>query len=201
MSVKPTTAVFSIREAADQSIDFQAGQSQTVLQTVQINTNLDTLNREVLLIQEVDFDIGGLPYFMAVMARQNGSLDSTNFFANGSVQVILTEVDPAVDPNSLGLSSPHFIASASVLTNAGAIPVVDLTPDTASYNSQAGADHPLFTTAAETLFLTLVLNYSGNDPAAGTASAPQMRGECRILCQRGKADADTYAAILTGLFQ
>lgn len=201
MSVKPTTAIFSIREAADASIDFNAGQSETVLQTVQINTNLDTLNREVLLIQEIDFDIGGLPYFMGVMARNGGSNSPTDFFANGSIQAILTEVDPAVDPNALGLSSPHFIASASVLVNAGAIPVVDLTPDTATYNSQAGEDHPLFTTASESLFLTLVLQYSGNDPAAGTASPPNMRGSCRILCQRGKADADTYAAILTGLFQ
>ena len=201
MSVKPTTAVFSIRDAAQVAIDFTAGQSSTVIDTTTINTNLDTLNREVLLIQEVDFDLGGITQFMGVMARQNGSINPTDFFANGSMTVVLTEVDPAVDPNALQLDSPHFIASASVLVNAGAIPVVDLTPDTASYNSQAGADHPLFTSAAETLFLTLLVNYQGNDPAAGTAAPVNTRGLVRVLCQRGKADADTYAAILTGLFQ
>lgn len=200
MAIKPTTAVFSMRSAASTTADFTIGQSQQTIQTVEINTNLDTLNREVLLIQEIDFDVGGIDQFVGVLGRTAGSANPTDFFINGGVTVILTEVDPAGDPSALNLDSPHFIASKALSAVAGLMFQVDENPDTASYNSQAGSDHPLFTTAAETLYLSVLTSYQGNDPAAGTASPVNVRGLTRIMAQRGRADADTYAAILTGLF-
>jgi len=200
MSVKPTTQVFAMRSAADLTVDFGIGQSLSVLDTVEIPTNLDTLSREVLMVQEVDFDLNGMSQFGGVMSRQNGSNDIADFYINGGVAVVLTEVDPGQDPNALGLNSPHFIASASIEAVQGLFTAPDYNPDTASYNSVASADHPLFTSASDTLYLTLVAFYNGNAPSAGTAAPVSLRGAVRIMSQRGKADADTYAAILTGLY-
>ena len=56
MSVKPTTQVYAVRERAETEVCFIA-QSRSQIVTVSIPTMLDTLNREVLMIQEVDFDI------------------------------------------------------------------------------------------------------------------------------------------------
>eukprot|EP01048_Picozoa_sp_COSAG05_P040564 COSAG05_NODE_20861_length_276_cov_0.768362_1_plen_62_part_10 len=51
-SVKPTTQVYAVRDTAETEIGFIA-QSRSSLEVVSIPTMLDTLNREVLMIQEV----------------------------------------------------------------------------------------------------------------------------------------------------
>lgn len=198
MSVKPTTAVFHIRGSETIDCDFQ--NSPNALATLEIPTNLDTLNREVLLIQEIDFDVAGVAQWVGVLSRNNGSQDPADAFINGTLSVVLTEVDPAVDPNALLLSSPHFIASKEMSSVSGLMFDTQENPDSASYSSQVGGDHPLFTTASESLFLTVASAVNNNDATAGTAPPVRVRGMARVMCQRGKADADTYAAILTGLF-
>lgn len=200
MAVKPTTQVYAIRDSITDSVDFTSGQSGSNLTTVAIPTSLDTLNREVLMIQEVDFDISGLGYWAAVMTRTNASVDPAVAYVQGSLSVFLTEVDPAVDPTVLDLASPHFIASRSIVSVGGVFTISDDNPDTASYSSVAFADHPLFTTASDTLYLTFTYTYSGNDPGTMTGANPAVRGSFRTFAQRGRADADTYAAILTGLY-
>jgi len=201
MPIKANTDVFTIREGSTITLDFTSGQSESQFTTVSIPTQLDTLGREVLMIQEVDFDIQGLAYFLGVMARADGSVSQgADQLVNGNITVTLTEVDPNVDPNALLLESPHFIASREVTAISGWTMVVDDNPDTASYSSVAAADHPLFTSAASTLFLTVSGNFQGNDPGTGTAAPAGLRGMVRIMAQRGKADADTYAAIVTGLY-
>ena len=198
MSVKPTTAVFHIRGSETIDCDFQNNPS--ALATIEIPTNLDTINREVLLIQEIDFDIYGVAQWVGVLSRTNGSQDPADAFINGTLSLVLTETDPAVDPSVLDLANPHFIASKEMSSVAGLMFDVQENPDSASYSSQVGGDHPLFTTASDTLFLTVASTVSNNDATAGTAAPVRVRGSARLMCQRGKADADTYAAILTGLF-
>ena len=200
MPVKPITDLFTIRESAQIEQNFAQSQSEFIIGTVEIQTQLDTLNREVLLIQEVDFDVAGLPQWLGLMARDGGTNTASDFYINGEVNVILTEVDPAVDPNVLALDSPHFIASRHITSMAGLVMDMAENPDTASYSSVAAADHPLFTSASRTLFLTVTGQYQGNDATVGTAAPCTLRGACRIMAQRGKADADTYAAIVTGLY-
>ena len=200
MAVKPTTQVYAIRDSITDSVDFTSGQSGSNLTTVASPTSLDTLNREVLMIQEVDFDISGLGYWAAVMTRTNASVDPAVAYVQGSLSVFLTEVDPAVDPTALDLASPHFIAARSIVSVGGVFALSDENPDTAAYSSVAFADHPLFTTASDTLYLTVSYSFSGNDPGTHTGANPSFRGSFRTFAQRGKADADTYAAILTGLY-
>lgn len=199
MSVKPTTQVYAVRERAETEVGFIA-QSRSQIVTVSIPTMLDTLNREVLMIQEVDFDISNVAYWAALMTRTNGSLDPAVAYVNGTLSLFLTEVDPAVDPTVLSLSSPHFIASQVIGSVGGIWTISDNNPDTGSYSSVAFADHPLFTTASANLYLTIGFSYDGNDPASMTGAPAKIQGDFRAFCQRGRADADTYAAILTGLY-
>lgn len=199
MAVKPTTQVFSIRDGISSEVDFTLGQGRSELITVSIPTQLDTLNREVLMIQEVDFDFAGQEYLAGVVARNGGAIDPAVSAPTCHLQVYLTEVDPAADPNALLLDSPHFIAGASISIVQGLL-TIDYTPDTGSYSSVAYADHPLFTTASETLYFSFSWTYQGNDPATAPGAQPAVRGLFRSFNQRGRADADTYAAILTGLY-
>tara|TARA_B100001287_G_C22652906_1_gene516128 strand:- start:881 stop:1483 length:603 start_codon:yes stop_codon:yes gene_type:complete len=199
MSVKPTTDVYAVRDQVRIEVPFIA-QSQSQIEVVSIPTMLDTLNREVLMIQEVDFDILGIAYWAAVQLRTNAAIDPAVAYNDGSINLYLTEVDPNIDPSVLSLSSPHFIASARVDSVAGVYTEVDYNPDTGSYQSVAFSNHPLFTTASANLFLTIAFSYQGNDPSTMTGAAPLIAGDFRAFCQRGVADADTYAAILTGLY-
>ena len=200
MALKPTTQVFTMREGVSQQIPFDASSTGAGFETVRMNTNLDTLNREVLLIQEVDFDLLGISYWAGVQSRINASVDENVQWLNSALDIILTEVDPAVDPNALQLDSPHFIASRSIQTVAGLWGQSTENPDTASYTSQAGKNHALFTTASDSLYLTFAYGFNGNNSATMSGANPTVRGLSRIMCQRAKADADTYAAILTGLY-
>ena len=199
MSVKPTTQVYAVRDSKEIEVPFQA-QSRTLIETISIPTMLDTLNREVLMIQEVDFDIYNIAQWAGYMSRNNGSIDPNVAYLNGTLSVFLTEVDPAIDPTVLSLASPHFIASQIISSVAGVYTSVDNNPDTGSYSSVAFADHPLFTTASSNLFLSVGFSYEGNDPATMTGPSAKIAGNFRAFCQRGRADADTYAAILTGLY-
>ena len=200
MALKPTTQVFTMREGISQQIPFDASATGSGMETVSMNTNLDTLNREVLLIQEVDFDLIGLSYWAGVQSRIDASIDENVQWLNSSLEIFLTEVDPATDPNALMLDSPHFIASRSIQTVAGLWGQSTENPDTASYTSQAGKNHALFTTASDQLYLTFGYTFNGNNNATMSGANPTVRGLSRIMCQRAKADGDTYAAILTGLF-
>jgi len=200
MAVKPTSETFTIREGASIVVDFQGGQTGGGVETVSIPTNLDTLNREVLQIQEVDFDLQGMSFWAGVMARNNGSVDPAAVYINGDLYVILTEVDPAIDPNVLSLDSPHFIAGKHLSMIAGLVIQSDDNPDTASFSSVAAQEAPLFTTAAKELFLTVSYGFNGNDNTTPGLNNATIRGVMRTMANRGRADADTYASILTGLF-
>ena len=134
------------------------------------------------------------------MTRTGASIDPAVAYVNGTLSVYLTEVDPAVDPTVLSLSSPHFIASRIIGSVGGVWTIADNNPDTASYSSVAFADHPLFTTASANLFLTVGFSYDGNDPGTMSGAPAKIAADFRAFCQRGRADADTYAAILTGLY-
>ena len=134
------------------------------------------------------------------MTRTGASIDPAVAYVNGSLSIYLTEIDPNIDPTVLLLDSPHFIASQVISSVGGVWTNTDNNPDTGSYSSVAFADHPLFTTASSNLFLTVAFAYDGNDPATMTGAPAKIRGSFRAFAQRGRADDDTYAAILTGLY-
>ena len=62
MALKTTSEPFSIRGFLKHEMDLTSGQSGSDFSVLEIEQNLDTLSREVLVIHEVDFDMYGIEF-------------------------------------------------------------------------------------------------------------------------------------------
>ena len=60
MGLKTTSEPFSIRGFLKHTMELTSGQSGSDFSVLEIDQQLDTLSREVLIIHEVDFDIYGV---------------------------------------------------------------------------------------------------------------------------------------------
>lgn len=191
MALKTTSEPFSIRGFVKHDMDLTTGQSGSDYSVLEIEQNLDTLSREVLVIHEVDFDMYGIEFMEGVLSRQAGSIDPAVQYANAAINVSLTGEN---DPSATILSDPSFIAGRQLTTLQGVSTNYDNTPDTASYGS-TGSKHPLAIVADGQMYLFLAASWNGNDPA--TAQKCGISAGVRIMAQRAVADASTYAALLT----
>lgn len=142
------------------------------LQTQTINMNLDSLSREILVIQYVDMDFATDPDLVpATITTLRASLNNS-------------------DVGAAGLSDGQVIATARKTIVAGAAGDAVSFSDAEPRNAQM-ADSALFVSATDDLFLSV---QGGNNVAAlGNV-------QCRIFARRAIATADTYAAILTSQF-
>ena len=141
------------------------------LATATINLNLDSLSREILVIQHVDLDV------------------TTPDFVAGATSIMQCSLNDA-DVGLGGLSNSQVIAVASNTI------VADAAVGGASFQNSEPRfaqmdESPIFVSATDNLFLSL--KGSNNTAATGIA-------QCRIYARRARADADTYAAILTAQF-
>ena len=163
MAFKYTSDTFQISAIVSET----APNTQT---TQTINLNLDSLSREILVIQYVDIDV---------------TLPDLNAGVRTTMQCSLNDSNVGV----AGLGNRQVIAVASNSIVYDGIAAVSFS-NSEPRNSQQG-DVPLFVSATDDLFFSVV--GSGNLAAAGLA-------QCRIFARRARADADTYAAILTSQF-
>ena len=164
MGLKYTSDVFQISASVNETVvNTQA--------TTTINLNLDSLSREVLVIQYVDIDVSIGDLVPGLRTQMNVSLTNTDI----GVQ---------------GISNPQTIATANTtIESAGAGEVVafqNAEPRNAQLQDQA-----LFVSGTDNLFLSI---QGANN--AGTLGL----GQVRIYARRAQATADTYAAILTSQF-
>lgn len=142
------------------------------LATTTINLNLDSLSREILVIQMVDIDLSSPEVVPGIRTQMNTSLNDA-------------------DIGVAGLSNGQVIAVANhtAVTDAGAGATAVFSNAEPRYAQMA--DTPLFVSATDDLYLSV--QGAGNTGALGLA-------QVRIFARRAKADADTYAAILTSQF-
>ena len=165
MGFKYTSETFQISAGAIET-------APNTLQTTTINQNLDSLSREILVIQYVDMDFAGAPDLVAgVTTILRASLNNSDVGAGG-------------------LANSQVIATSRqtiVFDGVAAVSFSDAEPR----NGNAAADQALFVSATDDLFLSVV--GSGNVAALGNV-------QCRIFARRAVATADTYAAILTSQF-
>lgn len=142
------------------------------LTTQTINLNLDSLSREILVIQMVDIDVS-TPDMVAGDRTQ--------------INVSLNDADVGV----VGLSDSQAIAVANntILTDAAATAAVSFQNSEPRFAQMS--DLPLFVSATDDLFLSV--QGVANLTAQGLA-------QVRIFARRARADSDTYAAILTSQF-
>ena len=164
MAFKYTSDTFQISASVVEAVVNTAA-------TTTINLNLDSLSREILVIQYVDIDVSIGDLVPATRTQSNCSLTNT-------------------DIGVAGLSNPQTIATANyTIESAGGGEVVSFSNAEPRYAQLQ--DAPLFVSATDNLFLSV----TGNNNAATL-----IRGQCRIFARRAVADADTYAAILTAQF-
>lgn len=170
MGYKFTSDIFQISANATESAP-GAGAETT------INVSLDSLSREVLVIMYVDLDLSEPDLVAGAKSFVNGTLRDN---AGGVA----------------GLSEPRVIVTAknTVLAGSGAgaggiegaTSFQNVEPKVANM-----VDAPLYVTATDDLYLAV---------ASGGGGASVGQCQARIFARRAKADADTYAAILTSQY-
>lgn len=163
MGFKYSSELFEIRASVTES-------AANTFTEEEIQINLDSLNREILVIMSVDLDIGNPDLIAGSSTATNGSLTKTS------------------QSNTVGISNPACIAEirkdckslaapdAQAVTYVDALPVLD--SDGLPYLSILATDNAF-------------LGMKGtNNGAARNASV-------LIKARRARADADTYAALVT----
>ena len=143
------------------------------LTTQTINLNLDSLSREILVILMVDLDVTAPELVLGARTQMNVSLNDNSATGAG------------------GLGTPAVIATANktVLADVGGGAAVSFDNQEPKFAQMS--DSPLFVSATDDLFLAI----------QGVANGGIVgQGQARIFARRARADADTYAAILTSQF-
>ena len=182
MGYKMTTENYFIRESNTVSVPAGTGLTVSTSNSEAIDLNLDTLSREVLIIHEVDWDVIGVAGLAAAVA--------TDAAASGAYPSFTVTLQLNTEAGVFNLGSKEFVAGREIGISTFAV-MDDSSPDTSNTN----ADYPLAIVAGSDVVFRMVVQQN-----LSVAATPRdVTGHCRIVAQRAKADADTYAAILTGL--
>ena len=164
MGYKWTSETFTIREAITES-------AANTFTEGTVNLNLDSLSREILVIQRVDLDVS---YPDAVA----GTYTSTQMSLANSEQTAIINID---DSDCIA-SANAVIVSANPTS---AVAFQEQMPE--SINA---SEHPLFIVATDNLYLGI----------KGLNNTNAKSGYMVLHARRAKADASTYSAILTSQF-
>ncbi len=164
MGYKWTSETFTIREAVTES-------AANTFTEQTVNLNLDSLSREILVIQRCDLDVAypdGVP----------GTYTSAQMSLANTVQTAVINID-----------DPDCIASANAVIVSGA------PGDSVGFSEQMPesvniSDQPLFLVATDNLYLGI----------KGLNNTNAKSGYMVLHARRAKADASTYSAILTSQF-
>lgn len=183
MAYKPTSEIYALRS---QSVFAVNNSSTSASAGTEIETNLDTLNREVLLIWEIDINPPTLGTQVGDCVAGGVAIESFTYHC-----AITKEDEP------LQLDDAGYIGGyrANIINQgpAGCIFNSDWNPDTRAFVSNSGKNSPLAIVTGGNLYLR-----QGYDRDTTQKTADSLTSNVRMMVQRAKADADTYAALLTG---
>ena len=164
MGYKWTSETFTIRGEATET-------AANTFTEAEINLNLDSLSREILVIQRVDLDCGN----PTGVAGTNTSVSAS--LANSAQTAVI------------GINNPDCIASAQkVIVSANPTSAVAFSEE--HPESINNSDEALYIVATDNLFLGIV----------GLANTAAKNVRMVLHARRAKADASTYSAILTSQF-
>ena len=164
MAYKFTSETFTVRGAVTETAP------NTFTETT-INTNLDSLSREILVVLRADLDVAtpdGVPGTFTQVAMS---------LANEAQTGIIN-----INNNDCIASAQHAIVSGAP---GDSVAFSESMPEAANLS-----DTPLYLVASDDLFLGI----------AGLNNVNAKSGFMVLHCRRAKADAGTYAAILTSQF-
>jgi len=166
MGFKYTSDTFQISATVTES-------APNTLTTTTINLNLDSLSREILVIQMVDLDVTAPELIAGQRTQINATLGDSS----------------AVGAAGLSVGQTIATSNKTIVADAGAAMAVGFDNQEPKFAQMS--DTPLFVSATDNLFLSV--QGANNGGVVG-------QGQCRIFARRARADADTYAAILTSQF-
>ena len=164
MGYKWTSETFTIREAVTET-----GANTFTEQTV--NLNLDSLSREILVIQRVDLDVAYPDAIASTYTSVSASLANTS------------------QTTPINIDDPDCIASGNTVI-ASPNPTSMVSFQEAMPESINAADVPLFIVATDNLYLGV----------KGLNNTNAKSCYMVLHARRAKADAGTYSAILTSQF-
>lgn len=186
MGYKTTTDPFVLRGTTNLDIT-----GDTAFTHTEIDTSLDTLNREVLLIWEVDIQHGNLPR-QAMNSLMDGAALNT-FIIRDQVQTEsgLFNLD---DQEYIGGKDLQFAGRGGTgpTPEGSTILFTQKNPDSTDFPSRD--KNPLAIVTSSTIILR-----SDFDASIAFLTVDTYNAFFRIHAQRARADADTYAALVTGL--
>jgi hypothetical protein len=183
MGYKTTTDPFVLRAETDLTITGDsAGASAT------IDTSLDTLNREVLLIWEVDIQHGNLPRNAMDGILNGATMNSVSINDSVSSEEGFFNLD---DNEYIAGADLQFVGRGTASAES-AVLFSTKNPDSREFASRDKI--PLAIVTSSELFVR-----SGFNSTVTLATSDTYQAKFRIMAQRAKADADTYAALVTGL--
>ena len=164
MGYKWTSETFTIREGVTES-------AANTFTEQTINLNLDSLSREILVIQRADLDVAypdGVP---------------------GSYTSVMCSLANTTQTGVINIDDPDCIASANAVIVSGApgdsVGFQEQMPETVN-----ASDQPLFIVATDNLYMGIKGLNNTNAKSAYMV----------LHARRAKADAGTYSAILTSQF-
>jgi hypothetical protein len=164
MSYKWTSETFTIRSLVTET-------APNTFTEVAINLNLDSLSREILVIERVDID----------SASPDG--------VPGTLTSVSTSLANATQTGVININNPDCISSTQKEIVSGGI------GDSVAFSEHAPeavnmSDSPLYIVATDNLFFGIAGLNNGNAKNATMV----------VHARRAKADAGTYSAILTSQF-
>lgn len=188
MGYKTTTDIYSLR--ARNTMTVASGAANTSSYAV-IETGLDSINREVLLIWEVDFQGGSL-------GTQIGNIvgDPATASYNHQLSLLKEQENLTLDEVGCVAISQRSATSAPFTVGPGGKILssdIEYSPETTTFASQVSMDAPLGIVVGPYVYFRQGLAID-----SATVTADTIISGVRIMVQRAKADADTYAALLQG---
>ena len=186
MGYKTTTDIFELRGMTDATI---TGASGGV--TAEIDTSLDTLNREVLLVWEVDIRHGQAPF--DCLQEMAGDVNGAKLSIANNVQSE-TGVFGLDDSEFIAGQDQEFLWVYSPSTTSGNMVVIEnRNPESTQMPSRDKSPLAILTSQS------IVLRTGWNTDGITLSASDTYQAQFRIYAQRARADADTYAALVTGL--
>ncbi len=185
MGYKTTTDPFVLRGTVQMDITGTVASGETT-----IDTSLDTLNREVLIIHEVDIQHGDLPRD-AMEGLLNGT--ALNQFVIRDTVQSESGFKNLDDVEYIAGKDLQFSGRLGTAPGAGVGFVFDQkNPDSTDMPSKDKAPLAIVTSSNIVLRTDFASSIT-------ISTSEQYQSFFRIHAQRAKADADTYAALVTGL--
>lgn len=184
MGYKTTTDIYALRAEHTLAVNNSSAEQSGA---IEIETNLDTLSREVLLIWEIDINPPTLGTQIGDCMASAGATESFTYHAYVSKQNSETQLDDAEYVGGFRNNVCHPANATNVVLAS------NWNPDTRSFMGGSKKESPLGIVVGDKIYFR-----QGYQRDTTAKTADSLVAQVRMMVQRAKADSETYAALLVG---